>query len=630
MKRFFLLSLTIVLVISLAAPAGAVFAEADEVIASDDSSVVTDNSVLSEDDAEVEQEQQENPNDIAEVAESETAPQASNIMATTDDSQLEISQEPIVEEPDKPAVASGVIITEVQTRGATDAANELVEIYNASDEDIDVSGWCIQYAAAGLTSNYTNKSCIASDEAAMGMRVLLPARKYAVFTTDSFVAVHVGFMRDGRLGGTMADTGGRIRIINDRLEVVDLLGWGIATEYQGQPAPAIPSSQPLRSLQRVTIDGQYQGTGNNTKDFAVVTAGTEYQTGALYEVVDVCGNIIGVQITVPDGLWRLKDGRCVEKATINFCEGVSIHEIAANVSQQYIELVNHGDTAISIGGCVIATNRSQTTVEVLPDVILLPGQYFVVYIKTTSLKLTKSTTGTVYLIASDTETEIDSVYYEDLSVDTSWSRFSDGWRQTYVLTPETENSYAEYAPCQEGYMRNASTGRCNKLPNPVTQTDCGEGRERNPLTGRCRNLPTARELAPCREGQYRSEETNRCRSIATAAASILKPCADDQFRNPATNRCKKIASSDDVALADCGEGRERNPATNRCRNVTSSTPPAAGFAVEPITDAANVFVGWWVLGGLALVAVGYAGWEWREEILKAIRRVGTIIVGAKK
>lgn len=131
----------------------------------------------------------------------------------------------------------------------------------------------------------------------------------------------------------------------------------------------------------------------------------------------------------------------------------------------------------------------------------------------------------------------------------------------------------------------------------------------------------SRQLVPCREGQYRSEETNRCRSIVSAAASVLKPCADDQFRNPATNRCKKIASSDDIALADCGEGRERNPATNRCRNVKRSVPPAAGFAVEPIRDSASVFIGWWVLGGITLVAVGYAGWEWREEIGRVTRKV---------
>ena len=250
-----------------------------------------------------------------------------------------------------------------------------------------------------------------------------------------------------------------------------------------------------------------------------------------------------------------------------------------------------------------------------------------VYVDETPLKLTKSTNGTVYLMASDGETEAESVYYEDMSAETSWSRFADGWKQTFALTPEVVNVYEQYAPCAEGYARNLTTGRCNKVVEATSLTDCGEGRERNPATGRCRNIPTEKELAPCKEGQYRSEETNRCRSIALAASS-LKPCADDQFRNPETNRCKKIASADE--LADCGEGRERNPATNRCRNVLASTMPTAGFAPEAVTQTASGMLGWWVAGGVSLIAVSYAVWQWRFEIGRLTKRVGGYFTSGSK
>lgn len=147
---------------------------------------------------------------------------------------------------------------------------------------------------------------------------------------------------------------------------------------------------------------------------------------------------------------------------------------------------------------------------------------------------------------------------------------------------------------------------------------CRDDQYRSEETNRCRAVSSTSGLTPCREGQYRSEETNRCRSIASTAASVLKPCGDDQFRNPATNRCKKIASSDDPA--DCGEGRERNPDTNRCRNVISSDVPAAAFAVEPIKDSATAFVGWWALGGISTLALGYGVWEWRREITGVLQR----------
>ena len=135
-------------------------------------------------------------------------------------------------------------------------------------------------------------------------------------------------------------------------------------------------------------------------------------------------------------------------------------------------------------------------------------------------------------------------------------------------------------------------------------------------------------LVPCREDQYRSEETNRCRSLASLATASLTPCADDEERNLATNRCRKLASATSQ-LVPCAENQERNPDTNRCRNVASSKIPDASFAVQPIKDTAKAFAGWWVLGGLGIVAVGYGAWEWRREMLMGIRKVSSFFTSGK-
>lgn len=161
-------------------------------------------------------------------------------------------------------------------------------------------------------------------------------------------------------------------------------------------------------------------------------------------------------------------------------------------------------------------------------------------------------------------------------------------------------------------------GKGGSTASQKTLKPCLPHQFRNPATNRCKNKEQANTLTPCKPGQYRNPETNRCRSVASTA-STLKPCAPDQFRNPETNRCKKIASASEQK--DCGPGRERNPLTNRCRNILASTPPAADFAVEPVAESASVFIGWWVLGGIALLAVGYAGWEWRAEIAQMARRI---------
>jgi len=135
-------------------------------------------------------------------------------------------------------------------------------------------------------------------------------------------------------------------------------------------------------------------------------------------------------------------------------------------------------------------------------------------------------------------------------------------------------------------------------------------------------------LASCKEGQYRSEETNRCRSIASVATA-LAPCDEDEERNPETNRCRKIAAKLTSQLAPCKEGQERNPETNRCRNVASASLPPAAFAVEPVAETGKAFAGWWALGGVGSLAVGYGAWEWRREVVAFIQKVGSFLTSQK-
>jgi len=134
-------------------------------------------------------------------------------------------------------------------------------------------------------------------------------------------------------------------------------------------------------------------------------------------------------------------------------------------------------------------------------------------------------------------------------------------------------------------------------------------------------------LTPCKEGQYRSEETNRCRSLATAVTALAS-CDEDQERNPATGRCRKLASAASQQLTPCKEGQERNLETNRCRNVVANVP-ATDFAVQPIAETGGAFVGWWAVGGVGTLAIGYGVWEWRHEFLATIRKIGLFASGRK-
>ena len=94
-------------------------------------------------------------------------------------------------------------------------------------------------------------------------------------------------------------------------------------------------------------------------------------------------------------------------------------------------------------------------------------------------------------------------------------------------------------------------------------------------------------------------------------------CKADEERNPDTNRCRKIATSS--VPAPCKEGQERNPDTNRCRTITKM--PNADYAV---LGAETKNSGNWyavaAISGVMILALGYAIWEWHDEIGKFFKK----------
>ena len=49
--------------------------------------------------------------------------------------------------------------------------------------------------------------------------------------------------------------------------------------------------------------------------------------------------------------------------------------------------------------------------------------------------------------------------------------------------------------------------------------------------------------------------------------------------------------------------------------------PSAEYAAQPVQDKEMTFVGWWIVGGVGVVALGYGIWEWRREIVSTLARL---------
>lgn len=473
----------------------------------------------------------------------------------------ELSTENLAE---PPLVRVAPIITEVQMSGKCVAAKctstnsaEFIELYNPSEQELSLAGYSLVF---------TNKSGTKSVLATFGAGHVIAPHQFVIMTHDidritypSEDGTPVTVSPLATFTASLVDGDGAVQLLDTLANpaapaVVDQVAWGtVVTGYYVQPA-IVPSSPIDKPLQRCFVDGAVRtfDPRDTSKEFIVY--GNELATP---------GRGLQCPVSVPP-------------KPVNACDGLRINEIAANVTEQFIEIQNVANHDLSLDGCQLQTNRSATKAYVFGPEILPAGALRMVHIKDTPLTLTKTTSGIVYVLSSDAQTEVDAQAYTNLASGTSWARTDEGlWMQTYAVTPGAENVIQKYLPCDDGYERNMDTGRCNKIVVASVLADCGEGK-------------------------YRSEETNRCRNIVTA--SIQKPCKDNQYRSEETNRCRTL------------------PTTN---------VPESAFAVQPVKDTGMAFVGWWALGGVALLAAGYGVWEWRHEVRSGISKLISRISAGK-
>ena len=464
-----------------------------------------------------------------------------------------------------------------------------VEIYNPTNQNVNLAGWKIEYYA-GSGAKIVGK--IFKDE-------VILANGFLVLSNDKMSADVIKF--DNNLG--LAQNDGSVVLFRSDGSVADTVGWGNNSKSAGSPIKG-----GVKIVWRCFIDGNIIDSKNNSIDF-LSSKGFDSQEIVPYS---------RPSCKKPESNPGSKSPREPNK-----CEGLKLSEIASNVDEQFIEIVNSGEKTVITTGCKLTVGDVGVH-ENIGGIELNPGEFLTIKIKNTKLKLPK-TKGKVYLL-DEASSEIDVAEYSSMPKGASWSLIDDEWMQTFMITENSENIFKEYLDCQNGYERN-TLGRCVKIAIPSVESPCPAGQYRHPETRRCRKIEVAKTIAPCKDGYYRSEETGRCRSIASAAAKTLKPCPEGQFRNSSTGRCKKIASTDDIAK-ECPEGFERNPQTKRCRKIKSANMPTVGSAAAEVKQIAGATWGWWVFGGVSLLAVGYGVWQWRWEISQFVGKIRESIKSA--
>ena len=464
--------------------------------------------------------------------------------------------------------AFDVVLVNIQASGISGAKEEMVSIYNNTSTAINITDWCIKNK-----SNVTF-ACFKTDEP--NLLYFLPAYSFALIATESFLntnllaseAASVIFSVTNQSSGSIVNSSDTISIVDSSGQVVDSKSW----------ASSIPTGKVLsraKSLQSASV----YDTADPLLSWSFMSLAQIPTSQVQVNQVPFVDNSEGEAEPLPTDETELPELDVEPEA-----EGMhpQITELLADAEgsdtgNEFIEVYNPSANDISLADYKLHIGPSLDKVVSFPAGSVIPAHTYVAYTNS-QISYTLLNSSSSVQIEYRGQLVGSPVAYANSVTGKSWASIESVWQYTAILTPGSEN------------RGSAVDDEAQELDDESTTTT----------------------VKPCAANQYRSLETNRCRLITTASASTSTPCKVGQERNLETNRCRNIASAS--SPTPCKEGQERNPETKRCRAITKMTD--TNYAVKGVTTQANptAWYLWLGITGVALLIIGYAIWEWREEL----------------
>jgi hypothetical protein len=537
------------------------------------------------------------------------------------------------------AASSDIMIYQVQAGGESNtitngfvtvpATREFISIYNNTDQEVDITDWCLL--------NKSDKPIVCFNPPALNIFFHMPSYSYVTISSDNFASDHKYesdfiYTTINTSSGSIVAGSDAIKLVDANGALIDDLSWLSNLPgsylYQRNKEP-LPSQKLIDtgSLNDFTkISSLVVPVNKTLEEFEVfdacrnivgiqemVPTGDEVDVDGncapppvsvcpnldvLYTVLpvgylldengncqpDLCLNIVGLQMAIPDGMAGDDDGKCLMRPLPLQITELFPNPLGNDTGNEFIEIYNPNTVDIDLSGYGFYIDSDYIHKYDFPTSAHIgPDQYLAFYNDDIRFTLT-NTNGLVRLVALNDLLIDETSTYKNASDNMAWDLINKTWQWTNQPTPNKINlpSLVEAEP---------------EVVIPVST------------------------LVPCKDGQYRSEETHRCRNIIRDVADLM-PCAEGQERNPATNRCRSIATAvlGDSTLKPCDPGQERNPDTNRCRNVVA-TIPTADYAPEQVNVKNEDYTSWYIMGGLGLIAIGYGVWEWRIELGWVFRKL---------
>ena len=472
------------------------------------------------------------------------------------------------------ALNQSILLVHIQAASPTSAKDEMVAIYNNTASPVDISNWCLK--------NKSNIEFVCFTPHKSSIAYYLAPYTYVVVASESFFDTSPVYPEDisfiytvtNQSSGSIVNSNDTISIIDENKEVIDTYSW----------STQIPTGKIASRNKSLTVQNTYE-TSNLLVNWFFETI-SELPLSSI-EVVEIPEVIIPTNPENPDDATNPPGPPAQLEHQLRIVELLP-NPIGSDVGTEYIEIYNPNDKIINLDAYRLRVGpQLEKTYKFPAGSTIEPYEYKVFTNQDIKYTLVNSSSA-VQLERSGILVD-DVVAYSAPPEGFAYAESSGSWYYTGTPTPGLANVITDI------------------LVDSNKDDDIGE-------------LASESTLKPCAINQYRHPDTNRCRNLATSATTPV-PCASNQYRSPETNRCRNLTTS--TGPSPCKEGQERNPETNRCRNIASMTETNHGIkdiSTEDSATGASWY--WWLgIGGVVMLILGYAVWEWREDLYKLTRAI---------
>lgn len=338
----------------------------------------------------------------------------------------------LAEEPFSPSV----LIVEIQTGSNVSASEEFIELFNVSDEVVDLSNWRLEYYSAGVSAFSSPTRTIAlSGMLGKYSRYLLASNDYLPDTA------HVHF------SATLAKSGGHLRLVrasaqSAEVETHDVIGWGTATLPEAKAAQAPPEGNSLE--RRSDENGAYLDTNDNSQDF-ILNATPSPQADELLPPPEEPSE----EPATPPETTETEETPATEESTDENTPQTAITLVITELlpnpappgsdsNDEYVELYNPNDEPVVLAGYQLQTGSTYSYSYVFDDVTIPARGYLAVMSSETNLVLA-NTKGQARLLGPNGEVISTTEPYENANDGEAWALVGETWQWTLQPTPAAEN-----------------------------------------------------------------------------------------------------------------------------------------------------------------------------------------------